>query len=53
MGREGDVNRIHDISGQGISGEGLLADHDRPDPEALEKKPRHKFTAAYKLQILK
>ncbi len=47
------VNRIHDISGQRVSGEDLSADRDRPDPEVLEKKPRRKFTAAYKLRILK
>ncbi len=39
------VNRIHDISGQRVSGEDFSADRDRPDPEVLEKKPRRKFTA--------
>ena len=48
-----DVKRIHDISGQRVLGEDISADHDRPDPEVLEKKPRRKFTAAYKLRILK
>ena len=33
------VKRIHDISAQGASGEDLSADHHRPDPEVLEKKP--------------
>ncbi len=46
------VKRIHDISAQGASGEDLSADHHRPDPEVLEKKPRCKFTAAYRLRIM-
>ena len=47
------VEGVYDVSGQGISGEDISADHDRPDPEVLENKPRRKFTAAYKLRILK
>jgi transposase-like protein len=47
------TSKIHDISGCEVRDENFSADSVRPDPEVLEKKPRRKFTAAYKLRILK
>jgi len=46
------THKIHDITGQQIQDEDLSVNSARPDPEVLEKKPRRKFTAAYKLRIL-
>ena len=46
------ASKIHDISGHEVQVENLSANCVRPDPEVLEKKPRRKFTAAYKLRIL-
>lgn len=46
------TSRIHDISKHEIQDRDISANHVRPDPEVLEKKPRRKFTTAYKLRIL-
>jgi transposase-like protein len=46
------TSKIHDISGYEVQDENFSVDSVRPDPEVLEKKPRRKFTAAYKLRIL-
>ena len=46
------TGKIHDISGHEIREGNFSVNCVRPDPEVLEKKPRRKFTAAYKLRIL-
>lgn len=46
------ANKIRNISGHEIQEGTLSSNCERPDPEVLEKEPRRKFTAAYKLQIL-
>ena len=46
------ASKIHDISGHEVQDENISENCVRPDPEVLEKKPRRKFTAAYKLRIL-
>ena len=46
------ASKIHDISRHEVQDENISENCVRPDPEVLEKKPRRKFTAAYKLRIL-
>jgi transposase len=46
--------KIHDISIRKTDRPPIVGnDAIRPDPEVCEKKPRRRFTAAYKLRILK
>ena len=47
------TSKPHDISGCEVQDEIFSSDSVRPDPEVSEKKPGGKFTAAYKLRILR